>query len=212
MMVFIMPHFIRYNGMNWLERLVSMLILGGVLIGVTIQSAHSEGNIKIKSFALEATDAGYQINVDAAIELNSTLEQALEKGIVLYFVIKFALIDTKWYWVDDEVARSKLRIGLSYNALTRQYRLSHRSKSQGFDTLIDALQELGTQHYIPVEEKSELKPNMEYLASLQVWLDASRLSKPFQLESLSSKEWNLSSEKKEWRTKLPAAPSFSIQR
>lgn len=198
--------------MIWLKGLVGMLIFSFFLIGVTIQSAYSEGNIKIKSFALEATDAGYQINVDAAIELSNTLEKALEKGIVLYFVIKFALIDTKWYWIDDEVARSKLRIGLSYNALTRQYRLSHRSKSQGFDTLTEALQELGTQHHIPVEEKLQLKRDMEYLASLQVWLDASRLSKPFQLESLSSKEWNLSSEKKEWHIKLPVVPSFSIQK
>ena len=212
MMVFIMPYFIRYNGMNWIEKLASMLISSFFLIGIIIQSAYGEGNIEIKSFALEATETGYQINVDAAIELNSTLEQALEKAIVVYFVIKFSLIDTKWYWVDDEVARSKLRIGLSYNALTRQYRLSHRSKSQGFDTLNEALQELGTQHHIPVEEKLKLDPTIEYSASLQVWLDASRLSKPFQLESLRSKEWNLSSEKKEWRTKLPVASSFPIHR
>ena len=207
-----MPYFISYSGMRWLEGLVRMLVAGLLFLGGPIQSAYSEGNIQIKSFALEAAETGYQINVDAAIELSNTLEQALEKGIVLYFVIKFALIDTKWYWVDDEVARSKLRIGLSYNALTRQYRLSHRTKSQGFDTLTEALQVLGTQHHIPVEEKLTLRPNGEYLASLQLWLDASRLSKPFQLESLSSKEWNLSSEKIEWRTKLPLAPPFPVER
>lgn len=198
--------------MRSLEGLVRILVAGLLFLGGAIQSAYSEGNIQIKSFALKATETGYQINVDAAIELSSTLEQALEKGIVLYFVIKFALIDTKWYWVDDEVARSKLRIGLSYNALTRQYRLSHRTKSQGFDTLAEALQVLGTQHHIPVEEKLQLRSNGEYLASLQLWLDASRLSKPFQLESLSSKEWNLSSEKIEWRTKLPLAPPSPVER
>lgn len=207
-----MPYFIRYSGMRSLEGLVRILVAGLLFLGGAIQSAYSEGNIQIKSFALKATETGYQINVDAAIELSSTLEQALEKGIVLYFVIKFALIDTKWYWVDDEVARSKLRIGLSYNALTRQYRLSHRTKSQGFDTLAEALQVLGTQHHIPVEEKLQLRSNGEYLASLQLWLDASRLSKPFQLESLSSKEWNLSSEKIEWRTKLPLAPPSPVER
>lgn len=198
--------------MRWREGLVRILVVGLLFLSGSIQSAYSEGNIQIKSFALETAETGYQINVDAAIELSSTLEQALEKGIVLYFVIKFALIDTKWYWVDDEVARSKLRIGLSYNALTRQYRLSHRTKSQGFDTLAEALQVLGTQHHIPVEEKLQLRPNGEYLASLQLWLDASRLSKPFQLESLSSKEWNLSSEKIEWRTKLPLAPPSPVER
>jgi hypothetical protein len=165
------------------------------------------GGIEIKSVKLEAVDKGYQINLDADITLNNTLEQALEKGIILYFVSKFTLIDSHWYWLDEEVARSKQRIELSYHALTRQYRLSgNRMMPQGFDTLQEALQTLGKQHNIPIEMKSTLKQNVEYIATLQVWLDISRLAKPFQLEWFSSKDWNLSSEKKEWRIKLPASP------
>ena len=167
-------------------------------------SARGESGIEIKSFVLEVNDKGYQTNLVADITLNSTLEQALEKGITLYFVSKFAIVDSRWYWLDEEVARSKQRIGLSYHALTRQYRLSSRRMlTQSFDTLPDALRALGRQHNIPVEVNPSLKQGVEYIATLQVWLDISRLAKPFQLEWFSSKDWNLSSEKKEWRIKLP---------
>lgn len=167
--------------------------------------ARAEGSIEIKTFILEATGDGYQMSLDADITLNSTLEQALEKGITLYFVSKFTIIDSRWYWLDEEVARSKRRIGLSYHALTRQYRLIDRMMvpPPSYDTLQEALHALGRQHNIPLEVKSKLKPDMEYIATLQVWLDVSRLAKPFQLEWFSSKDWNLSSEKKEWHIELP---------
>ena len=51
-------------------------------------------SIQIKSVNLAAVGQGYEISVDSDIVLNSTLEQALEKGIVLYFVTKFSLIDS----------------------------------------------------------------------------------------------------------------------
>lgn len=186
--------------------MATILLISLILLAAPARG-EGGGGIEIKSFTLEAVDKGYQINLDADITLNNTLEQALEKGIILYFVSKFTLIDSHWYWLDEEVARSKQRIDLSYHALTRQYRLSgNRMMPQGFDTLQEALQTLGKQHNIPIEMKSTLKQDVEYIATLQVWLDISRLAKPFQLEWFSSKDWNLSSEKKEWRIKLPAPP------
>lgn len=188
----------------WLQSVATILLISLLL---SVNTAQAEGGIEIKSFALEAAGDHFQISVDAEIELNHTLEQALEKGITLYFVSKFTLTDSRWYWLDEEVARSKRRIRLSYHALTRQYRLSGGGvMPQGFDTLQEALQTLGRQHNIPIEVRSTLKRDVEYLATLQVWLDISRLAKPFQLEWFSSKDWSLSSEKKEWRIKLPLPP------
>jgi hypothetical protein len=203
-----MPCFVRLDGMLRLKGLLQ--IMAAILLISLLFSAvpvRGEGGIEIKSFALEAMGEGYQISLDADITLNSTLEQALEKGIILYFVSKFELIDSRWYWLDEEVARSKRRIGLSYHALTRQYYLSSRMMvPQSFDTLQEALQALGKQHGIPIEMSSSLKQGVEYIATLQVWLDISRLAKPVQLEWFSSKDWNLISEKKEWHIKLPIAP------
>ncbi len=200
-----MPCLVSSDLIIWLKKLLSFVVtMLLILLLLSAVQARGDGGIEIKSFALEALGEGYQMSIDADITLNGTLEQALEKGITLYFVTKFAVLENRWYWLDEEVARSKRRIGLSYHALTRQYRLNGRMMMpESFDTLQEALQVLGRQHDIPIEVKPSLNRDEEYIATLQVWLDVSRLAKPFQLEWFSSKDWNLSSEKKEWRIKLP---------
>jgi hypothetical protein len=44
--------------------------------------------------------------------------------VPLYFVVEFELQRPRWYWIDDTVVSNSLSYRLSYNALTRQYRLS----------------------------------------------------------------------------------------
>lgn len=185
--------------------LIFLLLI--LLLPATVVQAES---IRIKSVNLAAVEQGYEISVDSEIILNATLEQALEKGIVLYFVTKFSLVDSRWYWLNDEVVRGKSRIGLRYYALTRQYHLSHPPFSQSFNTLKEALQALGQLHNYPLMIKSELKQDVDYIASLRIWLDLTRMPRPFQVEALGSSQWNLSSDKLEWRMRLPT-PAQPLQ-
>lgn len=177
----------------------TLLLVAGLLLTAPVQAE----DIRIKSVALDAVDEGYQFNADVEIALNPMLERALERGIVLYFVSELNLLSPRWYWLDEKVARSKQREALSYYALTRQYRLSRGSLSQNFSTLKGALQALGRLRNRPIVANSELSQETEYIAELRVWLDLSRLPKPFQVEALSSKEWNLSSDTLQWNVRLP---------
>jgi hypothetical protein len=176
-----------------------MTLLGLALLGAT---AHAEV-IQIKSVVIEAMDEGYQFNADFEISLNPKLELALEKGIVLYFVTELNLMNSRWYWLDEKVAQSRVREGLSYYALTRQYRLSRGALSQNFSTLKEALQALSRVRDRPIIANSELKPDTEYTVELRMRLDISALPKPFQVETLGSKEWDLSTGTLQWSTKLP---------
>ena len=181
---------------------LSNLIFFLLILWLPVTVTQAEG-IQIKSVSMVAVEQGYEISIDSEIALNATLEQVLEKGIVLYFVTKFSLVDSRWYWFYDEVARGKLRVGLRYYALTRQYHLSHPSFSQSFNTLTEALQALGQLRDYPLIVKSDLKNDVDYIASLRIWLDLTRMPKPFQVEALGSRKWDLSSDKLEWRMKLP---------
>ncbi|MEK7708937.1 MAG: DUF4390 domain-containing protein [Pseudomonadota bacterium] len=181
---------------------LSNLIFFLLILWLPVTVAQAEG-IQIKSVSMAAVEQGYEISIDSEIALNATLEQVLEKGIVLYFVTKFSLVDSRWYWLYDEVARGKLRVGLRYYALTRQYHLNHPSFSQSFNTLAEALQALGQLRDYPLIVKSDLKNDVDYIASLRIWLDLTRMPKPFQVEALGSRKWDLSSDKLEWRMKLP---------
>ncbi|MDO8894709.1 DUF4390 domain-containing protein [Nitrosomonas sp.] len=178
------------------------LIFFLLILWLPVTVTQAEG-IQIKSVSMVAVEQGYEISIDSEIALNATLEQVLEKGIVLYFVTKFSLVDSRWYWLYDEVARGKLRVGLRYYALTRQYHLNHPSFSQSFNTLAEALQALGQLRDYPLIVKSDLKNDVDYIASLRIWLDLTRMPKPFQVEALGSRKWDLSSDKLEWRMKLP---------
>lgn len=185
----------------------SLLMAALLLIAALLPAAaaHAEG-IQAKSAALEATDDGYQLNADFEIALNPTLEQALQKGIVLYFVTEFDLVSPRWYWLDEKVVRSELQEALSYYALTRQYRLSRGSLSQNFATLEEALQILSRLRNRTVAESAALKKESAYVATLRMRLDVSRLPKPFQVEALGSRDWNLSSGKLQWSVTLPQSP------
>lgn len=176
-----------------------------VLLTVTLllsgTTTHA-GGIQIKSVVIDAIDGGYQYDADFEIALNHKLERALEKGIVLYFVTELNLMNSRWYWLDERVAHSRVREGLSYYALTRQYRLSRGTLSQNFGTLKEALQALSRVRDRPIVEISELQPDTEYTVELRMRLDISALPKPFQVETLGSKEWDLSGTL-QWSTKLP---------
>ncbi|SEP06841.1 protein of unknown function [Nitrosovibrio sp. Nv6] len=167
-------------------------------------TAHAEGSIKITSVKLETAEEGYQFDADFEIVLNHKLEYALEKGIVLYFVTELNIMNSRWYWLDERIGHSRVREGLSYFALTRQYRLSRGTLSQNFATLKEALQALSRVRNRPISVSSELKQDTEYTMELRMRLDISALPKPFQVETLGgSKEWDLSSGILRWSTILP---------
>ncbi|WP_292966773.1 DUF4390 domain-containing protein [Nitrosomonas sp.] len=169
--------------------------------------AADKGHITIESFQIRKSNENFQIDVEADIALSETMKQALKKGVDLYFVTRLLVVKPRWYWLNEEIARSKARIGLSYQALTRQYRLVQGGQSQNFPTLKAALQALGHQPGLQIRENEPLLPDTTYTAILQVWLDISRLPKPFQLEWLDTEDWTLSSEKKIWQLKFPPVPN-----
>lgn len=202
MMVSFIPCCKKLNPISQLLRAVAIILLTVVLL--LAFTAHAK-DIQIKFVALDATNEGYQYNADFEIVLNPILEKALRKGIVLYFVTDFRLVSPRWYWLDKKIARNKQRDALSYYALTRQYRLSGGSllQKQSFSTLKEALRVLSRVRNRPIYASSELQQDVEYIAKLRMRLDLSRLRKPFQVEALGSKEWNLSSDMLQWRITLP---------
>ena len=183
-----------------LRMTVAVLLL--VLVGQA-SSAHGEASIEIKSVRIKPVESAYEFDADFQITLNHKLEHALEKGIVLYFVTELGLVNSRWYWFDERVGYSRVREGLSYYALTRQYRLTRGALSQNFGSLNEALQALSRVRDRPINASEELIPNAEYTVELRMRLDIAALPKPFQVETLGSREWDLGSGTLRWNTRLP---------
>lgn len=182
-------------------RLLALLLL---VLALGWSAPARASNIEIGHISLEGNEEGYALDADFEIELNPRLEDAINKGVALYFEVEFELTRKRWYWFDDNVGR-QLMLRLSYHALTRQYRISSGALYQSFSTLPDALRVLSRVRSWQVLERAEVSVGANYQAALRMRLDVTQLPKPFQVNALTSREWNLASDWRRWpfRVKAP---------
>jgi hypothetical protein len=174
------------------------LLALAVLLPATL--AWAQG-IHIKSAELIGSDAGYSLEANYEITLSHTLEEALLRGLALPFVIDFELTYPRWWTLslwNRTVAAFRQQHRLSYNALTRQYRLSFGNLHQNFDTLEEALGVLGRVRERAVFTHQDVDSDSVYLAALRLRLDTTQLPKPLQINALASRDWNLSSDWYRW--------------
>jgi hypothetical protein len=169
---------------------------GAVMVALALAcaaSARADG-ISVISAELQPTEEGYVLDAAFDINFSPTLEDALNRGVVMTFLLEFELTRPRWYWLDEKIAQVENSWKLSYNALTRQYRLSVGSLYQNFDRLEDAKRVLSRVRNLSIADKSALKQGATYDAAVRLQLDVTKLPKPFQINALASREWNLSSE------------------
>ncbi len=172
---------------------IALLMLGGTL------PAHADERIGVIAAALETAPAGaggVVLNATFEFEMPQALEEAVQKGIAIYFNTEFELYRKRWYWLDRKVSSATLTYRLSYSPLTRQFRLARGGLSQPFDSLEEALGLLKSVRQWKVIEKGMLTPGDSYEAQVRMRLDVSQLPKPFQVNAITSREWSLASD---WR-------------
>src|SRR5690606_24186491 len=126
---------------------------------------------------------------------NRGLEDALSRGIPLYFTTEIEITKPRWYWFDAKEVADSQTIRISYYVLTRQYyaalgnRLHH-----SFDSLDDALSLVRRPSRWVVADNSTLKAGTTYEVAVRMQLDVAQLPKPFQIHALNSSDWRLSSD------------------
>lgn len=182
-------------------------LLFALLLGLSLSLAAAE--IEIANPQLEAGDEGYVLSADLKFEFSPRLEEAVNKGVVLYFVADFELSRPRWYWLDERVSSRSQTWRLSYHALTRQYRVSVGSGlHQAVTSLPEAVQLISRMRHWQVVDRAEgLRPADNYRAALRFRLDLAQLPRPFQITALGNKEWNLSTDWKTWQATLSPLPA-----
>ncbi|HEY1327712.1 MAG TPA: DUF4390 domain-containing protein [Casimicrobiaceae bacterium] len=173
-------------------------IAGLALCAVIALAARAEP-IPVRYAELAVDEGDVLLSAQFDLALTPPLEEALEKGIPLYFTIDFELTRPRWFWVDEKVLQWSITYRVSYNALTRQYRVaSGPLAGASFDTLADVQRFVGRVSSRPIARVDNLVRGARYEAMLRMKLDVNQLPKPFQLNALASREWQLDSEPYRW--------------
>jgi hypothetical protein len=91
---------------------------------------------------------------------------------------------------------------VSYQPLTRQYRVASGLLSQTVDTLEEVERLIGRVTARTIANASELEKGARYDVVVRLRLDQNQLPKPFQVNALASREWHLTSESR----RIPLTP------
>ena len=175
------------------QRIKQFILVCLMALGVFTTAVSAEG-IKIKSFELERVENEWLLNAAFQIELSPGLEEAVQKGVVLYFQAEFDLTRGRWYWFEERPVFIQRQTRLSYQPLTQQYRIASEGFTFSAKTISEALQAVGSIGGWHVIDNAQLDPNKAYTAGLRMVLDLSKLPKPFQVNALNNRDWNVSSD------------------
>jgi hypothetical protein len=145
---------------------------------------------------VDGGEPGVTLDAEFDFDLPWALEDAVNRGIALYFVVDFELYRERWYWFDRKLVTNSLTYRLTYSPLTRQYRVARGTLALPFDTLGEAIGSMRRIRGWKVIERGTLRPDENYRAQLRMRLDTSQLPKPFQINALTNRDWTLASD---WR-------------
>jgi hypothetical protein len=201
MMDFSMP-FLK----NQRRSLVASLVVWCFAMGLLhfVDHAHAEGVATvINSMRLERTEEGVQLSAQVRFELPTTVEDALLKGIPIFFVAEAEMTRDRWYWYDKKIATAARQMRLSFHPLTRRWRLNVGSGAVGnagqgvglpqyFDSLADALAKIQRISNWKIAEPAEIEPDTPHTVELRFKLDMSQLPRPFQIGLIGSSDWTIS--------------------
>src|SRR5205814_207731 len=107
-------------------RRIALRLIGAVLVALALPfppSARADV-VPVKAAELRVDEGDVLLSAEFDLALTSTLEEALQKGIPLYFTIEFDLTRARWFWVDEKIAEWSITYRVSYSSLTRQYRVA----------------------------------------------------------------------------------------
>jgi hypothetical protein len=179
------------------------------LLALTLPShAQSLGvsQVEVSELRLERSEGALLLQSTLRLDLGSTVEEALQKGMPLYFVTEAELTRDRWYWYDKKIGLIARHYRLAYQPLTRMWRLNvsrepigavglASSLSQTFETLPVALAAIRRTVNWKLADVSELDSDNKYTLVFKFRLDVSQLPRPFQMMAGSQSEWSLSTQK-----------------
>lgn len=181
------------------------LLAGWLLLAGTALAAERNG---VQQAALRAVPQGYVLDAELLLTLNPTLEDALNKGISLPFLLELEITRPRSWWLDEDIAEPMRKLRLYYQLLLRRYVVESGDTTRTAASLGEALALLGTVNDWQVLERGALKTGRHYEARLRLRLDEDQLPKPLSIGAVTSDKWELVTPWFVWAFDAPPLPAL----
>ena len=201
---------LKLNGMGRTGLWLRALCVGVFFWAAFVLPAHAQSSansqVEVTELRLERAEGALLLQSTLRLDLSSTVEDALQKGMPIYFVTEAELMRDRWYWYDKKIGVIARHYRLAYQPLTRMWRLNvsrdaigavglASSLSQTFETLPEALAAIRRTVNWKLADVADLDSDNKYTLIFKFRLDVSQLPRPFQMMVGSQSEWNLATQK-----------------
>lgn len=172
----------------WLQGLAA----GGLAAGSAAAPAQAPSPaVELITLALQRGNGMLTLDFAARLRLSRPIEDALQRGLPLYFVAQAALYQRRWYWRDRRLARVRRRWRLAFQPLTATWRVGLGALTQTYDTLPEALSALSAAGGWPLAELSALDRSASHYVEFSYGLDTTQLPSPMQISVGGQADWVL---------------------
>lgn len=172
-----------------------------LLLGLAAPAMAQPPQAEITQLRVERTEEGILVSASTRFELPAPVEDALAKGIPMFFVAEAVLLQDRWYWYDKRLATAARHMRLSYQPLTRRWRLqvsatpignSGLALGQTFESREEALAAVQRISHWKIAEPGEFDAEARHSVEFRFRLDVSQLPRPFQIGAVGQADWNIS--------------------
>ena len=159
---------------------------------------------ELTQLKVERAEDGLYLSALVQFDLPSVVEDALTKGIPMFFVVEADMYQNRWYWTDRRVGSATRTIRLSFQPLTRRWRVNivtglinntsglRATLNQNYETLPEALSAVQRLSRWKIADNAEVDPDMVYKLEFSFNMDLSQLPRPFQIGVSGQKDWTIS--------------------
>lgn len=166
----------------------------------------AEPAAQLQELRVEEGPGGYDLYAQIQLALPDSLRAALKKGIAIYFETRAEIQRPRWYWKDERLASAVRVSRLSYQPLTRRWRLHVSDSRSGrgdqsesglglsppaYDSLDEALaavQRIAGWHIADADVRQAGEGKVLHFA---FYLDSKKLPRTLQLGGSGGMDWQL---------------------
>ena len=178
---------------RWLCLAITLMLTG---------VAQADTPVELQALKLERQDSALYMSGTWQFEMPTALEDALLKGITLYFVTEVDITQERWYFYNQRVAHAERHARLFYQPLTRRWRVNISpqpfnvsglgvSLGQSYDSAEDALSAVRRLVQWRIANATDYNPDAKQNISISFKLDLKQLPRPLQIGAAGQSDWNI---------------------
>ena len=202
----------------WFEAALKRF-LAGCLCLVLLHFEALAASTELTQLKVERAEDGVYLSAVVQFDLPPVVEDALTKGIPMFFVVEADMYQSRWYWTDRRMASATRTIRLSFQPLSRRWRVNivtglinnssglRATFNQNYESLPEALSAVQRLSRWKIADNAEVDPDVVYKLEFSFNMDLSQLPRPLQIGVAGQKDWTIAVQQTERLQVGPVRPS-----